>query len=96
MHGTKVKCTGTPMLSNCSIIFKNVLVPPCYQIAPKMCDFKQSHKCALERANGATFYIWEPHCGYLHKAKKVHWYPVIKEGQPSHKNVNCTGHYVEQ
>ena len=31
-------------------IRKNVLVPPCYQIAPsyrKMCDFKQSHKYAF-------------------------------------------------
>ena len=25
-------CSGTPMLSNCSIILKNVLVLPCYQI----------------------------------------------------------------
>ena len=23
------KCAGTPMLTNCSIIFKNALVPPC-------------------------------------------------------------------
>ena len=31
------------------------------------------------------FYVWEPHCGYLHKVKKVSWHPLIKEGQLSHK-----------
>ena len=30
------------------------------------------------------FYVWEPHCGCLHKVKKVQWYPLIKEGQRSH------------
>ena len=37
------------------------------------------------------FYVWEPHCGYLHITRKVHWYPLIKEGQRFHKNVNCAG-----
>ena len=31
------------------------------------------------------FYVWESHCGCLHKAKKVRWYPLIKKGQRSHK-----------
>ena len=30
------------------------------------------------------FHAWEPHCGYLHKVKKVHWYPLSKNGQQSH------------
>ena len=60
MLGTKLKCTGTPMLTNCS---------------------KNMH------SRGPTeqhFYVWEPHRGCLHKVKKVHWYPLIKEGQWSH------------
>ena len=32
---------------NGGIILENGLVPPCYQIAPKICDFKQSHKYAF-------------------------------------------------
>ena len=31
------------------------------------------------------FYIWEPHRGCLNKVKKVRWYPLIREGQQSHK-----------
>ena len=38
-----------------TIILKNALVPSYYQIAPRMCDFKQSHKYAFLRANVATF-----------------------------------------
>ena len=35
--------------------------------------------------------VLEPHRGHLHKAKKVRWYPLMKRGQQSHKNENCTG-----
>ena len=38
---------GIPTLSNCSIIWKNVLVPPCYQIAPsyrKLCSYPHDIK----------------------------------------------------
>ena len=38
-----------------TIILKNALVPPCYQIAPKMCDFQRSHKYAFQRTSRATF-----------------------------------------
>ena len=31
------------------------------------------------------FYVWEPHCGCLHKVKKVCWCLFIGEGQQSHK-----------
>ena len=31
------------------------------------------------------FYVWDPHCGCLHKVKKVCWCPFIGEGQQSHK-----------
>ena len=31
------------------------------------------------------------YCGCLHKVKKVHWHPLIKESQWSHKNENCAG-----
>ena len=30
-------------------------------------------------------YIWEPHCGCLHKVKKVCWCHFFGEGQQSHK-----------
>ena len=30
---------------------KIVLVPPDWKIAPKICDFQQSHKFAFQRAN---------------------------------------------
>ena len=30
-------------------------------------------------------YVLEPHRGCLHNLKKVSWYPLIKEGQQSHK-----------
>ena len=64
---------------------KNALVTPSYQIAPKMCDFQRSHKMHSRGPTEQHFYVWEPRCGYLHKAKKVRWYPLIKEGQRSHK-----------
>ena len=33
------------------------------------------------------FYVWQPHRGYLHKGKKVSWYPPppIEKGRWSHK-----------
>ena len=37
------------------------------------------------------FYVLEPHRWCLHKVKKVCWYPLIKEGQWSHKIEHCTG-----
>ena len=29
--------------------------------------------------------VLEPHRGWLHKVKKVSWYPLMKKGQWSHK-----------
>ena len=46
------------------------------------------------RSRGSTeqhFYVWEHYCGYLHKLKKVSWYPLIKEGQLSHNIGKCLG-----
>ena len=37
------------------------------------------------------FYVWESHCGCLHKVKKVCWCPFIGEGQQSHKIEKCAG-----
>ena len=37
------------------------------------------------------FCVLEPHRWCLYKVKKVCWYPLIKEGQQRHKNVNCAG-----
>ena len=31
------------------------------------------------------FYVWEPHCGCLHKVKKVQFYTPLVGGQRSHK-----------
>ena len=47
-----------------------------------------SNKAINMHSRGPTkqyFYVWEPHHGYLHKVKKVRWYPLIKKGQRSHK-----------
>ena len=43
-----------------------------------------TEKYAFLNATEQHFYIWEPHCGYLHKMKNVCWYPLIKECQWSH------------
>ena len=40
-----------------------------------------SNKAINMHSRGPTeqyFYIWEPHCGCLHKVKKVCWYPQLK------------------
>ena len=47
-----------------------------------------SNKAINMHSGGLTeqfFCILEPHRGCLHKVKKVRWYPLIKEGQRSHK-----------
>ena len=40
-----------------------------------------SNKAINMHSGGATeqyFYVWEPHCGCLHKVKKVRWCPSLK------------------
>ena len=40
-----------------------------------------SNKAINMRSRGPTeqqFYVWKPHCGCLHKVKKVLWYPSLK------------------
>ena len=84
-----------------TIILKNALVPPCYQIAPSYLKMrwyphanKLLQKCAISnkainmhsrRPTEQYFCVLEPHRGCLHKTKKVHWYPLIGEGQRNHK-----------
>ena len=68
-----------------TIIFKNALVPHAIKLLQK-CVI--SNKVRNIHSRGPTeqhFYVWEPHRGCLNKVKKVRWYPLIKEGQQSHK-----------
>ena len=63
------------MLSNCSIILKNI-------------PFQT--KAINMHSRGPTeqyFCVLEPHRGCLHMVKKVRWYPLIKEAQESNKHV---------
>ena len=63
-----------------------------YPLANKL--LHHIEKCAISNkaietsSRGPTeqyFYIWELYHGCLHKVKTVRWYPLIKEGQRSHK-----------
>ena len=82
------KCPGTPMLSNCSIILKNVPVPHAIKLLHNI------EKCAISnkainmhyrRSIEQHFCVLEPHRGCLHKVKKVRSYELIGEDQGSNK-----------
>ena len=59
--------------------------PPVYKLLQKCVIFNKAINLHSRGPTEQHFYVWEPHCGYLHKVKKVCWCPFIGEGQQSHK-----------
>ena len=73
------------MLTNCSTIFKNALVPHPIKLLQKCAIFNDVTNMHFRGPAEQHFCVWEPHRGCLNKVKKVRWYPLIGEGQRSHK-----------
>ena len=44
------------------------------------CDFNKAINMHFRGPTEQHFYVWEPHCGYLLKVKKVSLCPLIEEG----------------
>ena len=65
--------------------WKIVLVPPANKLLQKCVIFNKAINLHSRGSTEQYFYVWEPHCGCLHKVKKVCWCPFIGEGQQSHK-----------
>ena len=68
-----------------TIIFKNALVPHANELLQKCAISNEVMNMHSRGPAEQHLYVWESHRGYLHKAEKVRWCPLIKKGQQSHK-----------